>query len=56
MSGGWPPKWIVFENLQDAVRRGRDGKEKEWIDCIQGDFRAFSITGDWKATTLKAGV
>ena len=46
----------MFENLQDAVRRGRGGKEKEWIDCVQSDFRAFSITGDWKATALKAGV
>ena len=38
------------------MRRGRDGKEKEWIHYVQSDFRAFGITGDWKATTLKAGV
>ena len=32
------------------------GKEKEWTDCVQSDIRAFGITGDWKATALKAEV
>ena len=45
-----------FRNLECAVRRGRGGKEKEWTDCVQSDIRAFDITGDWKATALKAGV
>ena len=54
MSGGRLPKRIVFGNLEGAVRRGRGGKEKEWIDCIQSDIRAFGIAGDWKATALKA--
>ena len=36
--------------------RGRDGKEKEWTDCVQSDIRAFGIAGDWKATALKAEV
>ena len=56
MSGGWLPKRIVFGNLERAVRRGRDGKEKEWTDCVQGDIRAFGIARDWKATALKTEV
>ena len=38
------------------MRRGWGGKEKEWTDCVQNDFRAFHITGDWKTTSLDAGV
>ena len=45
-----------FGNLEGAVRRVRGGKEKEWTDCVQSDIRAFGITGDWKATALKAEV
>ena len=30
--------------------------EKEWIDCVQSDIRAFGIAGDWKATALEAEV
>ena len=63
MGGEAPPnerralsKRIVFGNLEGAVRRGRGGKEKEWIDCVQSDIRAFGITGDWKAKALKAEV
>ena len=56
MSGGWLPKRIVFGNLGVAVRRGRGGKEKEWIDSVQSDIRAFGIAGDWKATVLEAEV
>ena len=56
MSGGRLPKRIVLRNLESAVRRGRGGKEKAWIDCIQSNIRAFGITGDWKATALKAEV
>ena len=54
MSGGRLPKRIVFGNLEGAVRRGRDGKEKEWTDCVQSDIRAFGITGDWKTMAVKA--
>ena len=39
-----------------AVRRGWGGKGKEWTHCVQNDIRAFDITGDWKATALKAEV
>ena len=56
MSGGRLPKQIIFGNLEGAVRRGRSGKEKEWIDCVQSDIGAFGITGDWKAMSLKAEV
>ena len=54
MSGGRLPKRMVFENFEDAVQRGWDGKNKKWTDCVQSDIRAFEITGDWKATALKA--
>ena len=56
MSGGRLPKRIMFGNLEGAVRRGRGGKEKEWIGCVQSDIQAFGITGDWKAMALKAEV
>ena len=56
MSCGRLPKRIVFGNLKGAVRKGRDGKEKEWTNCVQSDIRAFGITGDWKATALKVEV
>ena len=57
MSGGRLPMRIVFGNLEGVVRRGRGVKEKEeWINCVQSDIRAFGITGDLKATRLKAEV
>ena len=56
MSGGWLPKRIIVGNLEGAVRRGRGGRDKEWINCVQSDIRAFGITGDWKAMALKAEV
>ena len=42
-SGRRLPKRVVFGNLENEVRRGRGGKEKEWIDCVQSDVRASSI-------------
>ena len=54
MSDGRLPKRIVFGNLEGAVRRGRDGKEKEWTNYVQSGIRAFGITRDRKATALKA--
>ena len=56
MSGGRLPNRIMFGNLEGAVRGGRGGKKKEWTDCVQSDIRAFDITGEWKATALKAEV
>ena len=49
-------KRIVFRNLEGAVQRELGRKQKEWVDCVQSDIRAFGITGDWKATTLEAEV
>ena len=46
----------MFGNLEDAVRRRRGGKEKEWTDCGQRDIRAFTIARDWKATGLETDV
>ena len=38
------------------MRRGRNGKKKEWTGCVQSDILVFGIAGDWKATSLKAEV
>ena len=57
MSDGRLPKRIVPGNLEDAVRRGRGGKEKEWADCVQSDIRASGIiVGDRKTTALNVEV
>ena len=45
MSGGRLPKRVMFGNLEGAVRRGRDGKENKWTDCVQSGIRALGITG-----------
>ena len=50
------PKRTVFGNLEGAVKRGKGGKMKEWIDCVQSDVEAFGIAEDWKATALGVGV
>ena len=40
-SGGRLPKRLVFGNLEgDAARRGRGGKEKEWIDRSRTERRS----------------
>ena len=47
ISGGrLPKKRIVFTNHEDAVQRGRGGKEKEWADCLQSVIRPFGIAED----------
>ena len=56
MSGGLLPKRVVFGNLEGAVRKGRDGNEKAWINCVQSNIWAFGIARDWKATALEAEV
>ena len=44
MSGGRLPNWIMLENLEGAVRRGRGAKEKGWTDCVKSsNIRAFGI-------------
>ena len=53
MCGGRLPK-------SDRVRKpwGCSGertgcvREKEWIDYVEGDVRAFGIAGDWNAKVL----
>ena len=38
------------------MRRGRDGKEKEWTDSVQIDIQAFGKAGGWKASALETEV
>ena len=38
-----------------ARKRGRGGKEKEWVDCVARDVRAFGISGDWESLSLQEG-
>ena len=56
MSSGRLLKRIIFGNLDGAVRRGWSWKETEWVDCLCSDVRASIIAGDWKETSLEAGV
>ena len=51
-----PTKRVVFGNLGDAVRRGRGGKEKKSIDCVESDIWALGVAEDSKATALEAAV
>ena len=53
MTGGLPQSESCLGNLKGAVRRGRGGKEKEWVDCVQSDVRALVIARNWKATALE---
>ena len=55
-SGGRLPKRVVFGNLAVEGRRRRGGNDKEWADCVESGIRAFGVTGDWKAASLKAEV
>ena len=56
MSGGRLPKQSESCSETSRVQCGEDRKEKEWTDCVQSDIRAFGITVDWKARSLKAEV
>ena len=56
MSGGRLPKQIMFGNLEDAMRRGRNGKEKDWANILRSDVRVLGIAGDWKATASETEV
>ena len=56
LSGWRLPKQTICGTLENAVRRGRSGKEKEWSECVQSNVRAFGIAEDWKATALEAEV
>ena len=35
--------------LDGARRRGWGGKEKNRVDCVERDVRAFGISGDWES-------
>ena len=51
------PRQVVFvAKFEGAVRRGRGGKGKVWINCAQCDIRTFGLAGNWKVTALEAGV
>ena len=49
------PRWIILGKL-DAGKKERGGKEKEWVDCVEKDVRAFDISGDWEALSLQEDV
>ena len=50
ISSGRLPKRIAFGNLEGAVWRGRMERRKSGPIA----YRAFGITGTWKATASKA--
>ena len=54
MDDGRLLKRNVSRNLDDAVRRGRSGKEKELVDRLQSDACAFDMESEWKRTALEA--
>ena len=47
------PRRIIFGTLDGTRKRGRGGKEKEWVDCVARDVRAFGISEDWEALSLQ---
>ena len=51
---GWV--FYILGKLDVARKRGRGGKEKEWVDCVEKDVRAFGISGDWEALSLQEDV
>jgi len=55
MSDHRPPKQVMFGMLKGAAKREWGGKEKEWIDCVESDVRAFGIPGDWRRTARDTG-
>ena len=47
------PRRLISGKPDGARKRGRGGKEKEGIDCVEKDVRAFGISGDWEALSLQ---
>ena len=47
------PRRLHLGKLDGARKRGRGGKEKEWVDCVEKDVRALGILGDWEALSLQ---
>ena len=42
---------LILGKLDSARKRGRGGKEKEWVD-----YSVFGISGDWEALSLQEDV
>ena len=40
------PNRVMSGELENAGKRGPEGKEKEWMDCVADDLRLFGVTGD----------
>ena len=36
------PRRLILGKLNGARKRGRGGKEKEWVDCVEKDVRALA--------------
>ena len=49
------PKRVMSGELETAGKRGPEGKEKEWTDCVADDLRLFGVTGDWGTAALNPG-
>ena len=39
------PKRAMSRELENAGKRGPEGKEKEWTDCVAEGLPLFGITG-----------
>ena len=50
------PKRVMSGELENAGKRGPEGKDKEWTDCVGDDLRLFHIRGDWSTAALDPGV
>ena len=49
-------KRVMSGELENAEKRGPEGKEKEWTDYVADDLWLFGITRDWNAAALDPGV
>ena len=49
------PKRVMSRELENAGKRGPEGKEKEWTDYVADDLRLFGVTGDWRTAALDPG-
>ena len=50
------PRRLILGKLDGARKRGRGRKEKEWVDGVERNVRAFGISGDWEALSLQEDV
>ena len=49
------PKRVMSGELENSGKRGPEGKEKDWTDCVADDLRLFGITGNWSSAALDPG-